>query len=48
LWEGVARYHSHAPIHKLEYMRLVYAQAMRLKREPIRDAAIADARPEDR
>jgi Transglycosylase SLT domain len=48
LWEGVALYHSHAPIHKLEYMRLVYAQAMRLKREGIRDAAIADARPEDR
>jgi hypothetical protein len=48
LWEGVALYHSHAPIHKLEYMRLVYAQAMRLKRESIRDAAIADARPEDR
>jgi hypothetical protein len=48
LWEGVALYHSHAPIHKLEYMRLVYAQAMRLKREAIRDAAIADAGPEDR
>jgi hypothetical protein len=48
LWEGVALYHSHAPIHKLEYMRLVYAQAMRLKREAIRDAALADARPEDR
>jgi hypothetical protein len=43
LWEGVALYHSHAPIHKLEYMRLVYAQAMRLKRE-----AIADAMPKDR
>jgi hypothetical protein len=48
LWEGVALYHSHAPIHKLEYMRLVYAQAMRLKREAIREIAIADARPEDR
>jgi hypothetical protein len=48
LWEGVALYHSHAPIHKLEYMRLVYAQAMRLKREAVRDAAVADARPEDR
>jgi Transglycosylase SLT domain len=48
LWEGVALYHSHAPIHKLEYMRLVYAQAMRLKRESIRDGAIADARPADR
>jgi hypothetical protein len=48
LWEGVALYHSHAPLHKLEYMRLVYAQAMRLKRESIRDAAIADARPVDR
>jgi hypothetical protein len=48
LWEGVALYHSHAPIHKQEYMRLVYAQAMRLKHEAIRDAAIADARPEDR
>jgi hypothetical protein len=48
LWDGVALYHSHAPIHKLEYMRLVYAQAMRLKREAIRDSAIADARPEDR
>jgi Transglycosylase SLT domain len=48
LWEGVALYHSHAPIHKQEYMPLVYAQAMRLKHEAIRDAAIADARPEDR
>jgi hypothetical protein len=48
LWEGVALYHSHALIHKLEYMRLVYAQAMRLKREAIGDAAIADASPEDR
>jgi hypothetical protein len=48
LWEGVALYHSHAQIHKLEYMRLVYAQAMRLKHEAIRSAAIADARPEDR
>jgi Transglycosylase SLT domain len=48
LWEGVALYHSHAPIHKLEYMRLVYSQGMRLKREAIRDAAIADVRPEDR
>jgi soluble lytic murein transglycosylase-like protein len=45
LWEGVALYHSHAPIHKLEYMRLVYAQAMRLKREAVRGAAIADAMP---
>ena len=33
LWKGVALYHSHDPVHKLEYMRLVYAQAMRLKRE---------------
>ncbi len=33
LWEGVALYHSHTPVHKLEYMRLVYEQAMRLKRE---------------
>jgi hypothetical protein len=48
LWEGVALYHSHPPIHKFEYMRLVFAQAMRLKREAIRDEAIADARPEDR
>ena len=48
LWEGVALYHSHAPIHKLEYMRLVYAQAMRLKQDAIRDAAVADARAEDR
>ena len=30
LWKGVALYHSHNPAHKLEYMRLVYAQAMRL------------------
>src|SRR5208337_309472 len=33
LWKGVALYHSHDPVHKLEYMQLVYAQAMRLKRE---------------
>jgi hypothetical protein len=47
LWEGVALYHSHAPVHKLEYMRLVYEQAMRLKREAGREAtrevASADA-----
>ena len=48
LWEGVALYHSHTPVHKLEYMRLVYGQAMRLKREAIREAAIADARTGDR
>jgi hypothetical protein len=39
LWEGVALYHSHAPIHKLEYMRLVYGQAMRLKRQATREFA---------
>jgi hypothetical protein len=39
LWEGVALYHSHAPVHKLEYMRLVYEQAMRLKREAGRESA---------
>jgi hypothetical protein len=48
LWEGVALYHSHAPLHKLEYMRLVYAQAMRLKREATRGVArvnvLAEAR----
>ena len=38
LWEGVALYHSHTPIHKLEYMRLVYEQAMRLRREAVREA----------
>ena len=47
LWEGVALYHSHTPVHKLEYMRLVYDQAMRLKREAGREAtqgvASADA-----
>src|SRR5277367_4903703 len=43
LWEGVALYHSHSPVHKLEYMRLVYEQAMRLKREATREVASADA-----
>ncbi len=43
LWSGVALYHSHDPVHKLEYMRLVYAQAMRLKRESARELASADA-----
>ncbi len=38
LWQGVALYHSHDPLHKLEYMRLVYEQAMRLKREAVREA----------
>jgi hypothetical protein len=38
LWEGVALYHSHKSVHKLEYMRLVYDQAMRLKREAAREA----------
>jgi hypothetical protein len=42
LWQGVALYHSHDPVHKLEYMRLVYAQAMRLKRESARELASAD------
>jgi hypothetical protein len=42
LWKGVALYHSHDPVHKLEYMRLVYAQAMRLKRESARELASAD------
>jgi hypothetical protein len=43
LWEGVALYHSHAPVHKLEYMRLVYDQAMRLKREAMRELASVDS-----
>src|ERR1700722_13830011 len=43
LWEGVALCHSHSPVHKLEYMRLVYEQAMRLKREATREVASADA-----
>jgi hypothetical protein len=43
LWKGVALYHSHDPVHKLEYMRLVYAQAMRLKRESARELAGADS-----
>ena len=43
LWKGVALYHSHDPVHKLEYMRLVYAQAMRLKRESARELASADS-----
>jgi hypothetical protein len=38
LWEGVALYHSHKSVHKLEYMRLVYDQAMHLKREAAREA----------
>ena len=42
LWTGVALYHSHDPVHKLEYMQLVYAQAMRLKRESARELASAD------
>src|SRR5271168_3551262 len=42
LWKGVALYHSHDPVHKLEYMRLVYAQAMRLRRESERELASAD------
>jgi len=43
LWRGVALYHSHDPVQKLEYMRLVYAQAMRLKRESARELASADS-----
>jgi len=43
LWTGVALYHSHDPVHKLEYMRLVFAQAMRLKRESARELASADS-----
>ena len=42
LWQGVALYHSHTPVHELEYMRLVYEQAMRLKREAARDVVSAD------
>ena len=43
LWKGVALYHSHDPVHKLEYMQLVYTQAMRLKRESARELASADS-----
>jgi hypothetical protein len=43
LWEGVALYHSHAPVHKLEYMRLVYLHAMRLKRASERKLASTDS-----
>jgi hypothetical protein len=43
LWKGVALYHSHDAIHKLEYMRLIYAQAMRLRRESERELASADS-----
>ena len=42
LWEGVALYHSHTPARKLEYMKLVYEQAMRLRREAMRELASAD------
>jgi hypothetical protein len=42
LWEGVALYHSHDPVQKRAYMRLVYAQAMRLKRSSERELASAD------
>ena len=48
LWEGVALYHSHDPVHKLEYMRLVYHQAMRLKRQASRELASADLRAGER
>jgi hypothetical protein len=48
LWEGVALYHSHDPVHKLEYMRLVYDQAMRLKRQASRELASADPRAGER
>ncbi len=43
LWKGVALFHSHNPGHKLEYMQLVYAHAMRLKRESARQLASADS-----
>ena len=33
LWNGVAIYHSHNPVHQREYMRLVYKSAMRLRQE---------------
>jgi hypothetical protein len=33
LWEGVAIYHSHNPRHKRAYLKSVYEQAMRLRRE---------------
>jgi hypothetical protein len=42
LWEGVALYHSHTRVHKLEYMRLVYDQAMRLKRQAVKELASAE------
>ena len=48
LWEAVALYHSHVPVYKREYMRLVYAEAMRLKREAMRETAIADNQPGER
>jgi len=33
LWDGVAIYHSHNPVHKRAYLKSVYQQAMRLRRE---------------
>ena len=42
LWEGVARYHSHTPKYKLDYMRQVWARALRLRRQAAAELASAD------
>ena len=31
-WEGIARYHSHSPEHKVAYLRKVLQQVLRLQR----------------
>ncbi|MCW2318615.1 hypothetical protein M2322_004184 [Rhodoblastus acidophilus] len=33
LWDGVAIFHSHNPVHKRAYLKSVYEQAMRLQRQ---------------
>jgi hypothetical protein len=43
LWEGVALYHSHTESHKIEYLRLVFHQALRLHRQAAAELSAADA-----
>jgi soluble lytic murein transglycosylase-like protein len=41
LWEGVALYHSHTSKHKQDYLHLVLAQILRLRREALTEVAQA-------
>jgi soluble lytic murein transglycosylase-like protein len=38
LWEAVALYHSHTPAHKQDYLRRIFEEVSRLRRQAVADA----------